>query len=348
MNKLNLQLFISKINLFIIFFPLTLPGIIFSQQPKYEVTTTKYLLGTVIDITAVHGDIDSMKKAMYYAFREIERIQSIMSVQIDSTEASEINHNAGVAPVKVSMELFSLIKRSVNYSKKFNGLFDITIGPISELWGFSSDKKITSLPDKEIIDSLIKLVDYNLILLDSADTTVMLLKKGMKIDLGGIAKGYAVDRASDIMKKYGMKDFFVNAGGDIYVSGKKSPDRNWVIGIKDPRDEKKIIADFEASDEMAVGTSGDYERFVIINGKRYHHIFNTKTGYPVMISQSGTALAGTAEEAVVLSKIVFITGAEEYLRTKDSSGIMGVIVTEDGKLVYDERLTDKYNFKALR
>ncbi len=108
----------------------------------------------------------------------------------------------------------------------------------------------------------------------------------MKIDLGGIAKGYAVDRAAQVMKEYGMKDFFVNAGGDIYVSGTKTNDQKWSIGIKNPRDEKKIIADFEVTD-MAIGTSGDYERFVIIDGIRYHHIFNTHTGYPVMLSQSG-------------------------------------------------------------
>ena len=318
----------------------------FAQQPKYEVKTTKYLLGTEIDITAVHGDIDSMKKAMYYSFKEIERIQQVMSVQIDTSEASEINLNAGIAPVKVSKELYSIIERSVDYSEKYKGIFDITIGPISVLWGFSSDKKINSVPDKNIIDSLIKLVNYKHITLDPADTSVFLINKGMRIDLGGIAKGYAVDRATEVMKKYGMKDFFINAGGDIYVSGMKTADQKWSVGIKDPRDVNKIIANFEVSD-IAVGTSGDYERFVIIDGKRYHHIFNTMTGYPVMISQSGTAFAATAEEAVVLSKVVFITGGEEYLRSKDFTGIMGVIVTENGKIVYDDRLTELYNFKVL-
>ena len=319
----------------------------YSQQPKYEVTTTKYLLGTKIDITAIHGDIDSMKKAMYFAFREIERIQGIMSVQIDTTEASKINFNAGRSPVKVSPELYSIISRSIDYSKKYNGIFDITIGPISELWGFSSDKKITSVPEQSVIDSLIKLVDYNQIRLDPTDTSVLLIKKGMKIDLGGIAKGYAIDRSVEVMRKYGMKDFFVNAGGDIFASGAKNDEQKWTIGIKNPRDEKKIIAHFEVSD-FAVGTSGDYERFVIIDGKRYHHIFNTKTGYPVMISQSGTALAPTAEEAVVLSKVVFITGAEEYLKTKNDSGILGVIVTEEGKIVYDDRLEKMYEFELVK
>jgi len=322
-------------------------GVSLAQQPKYEVKTTKYLLGTEIDITAIHSDIDSMKKAMYFAFREIERIQGLMSVQIDTTEASKININAGISPVKVSQEMYSIIKRSIEYSDKYNGIFDITIGPVSELWGFSSDKKITELPDRNILDSLVRLVDYKMIVLDPTDTSVFLIKKGMKIDLGGIAKGYAVDRASDVMKNNGMSDFFVNAGGDIYASGSKGSGQKWIIGIKDPRDEKKIIAYFEVSD-FAIGTSGDYERYVMIGGKRYHHIFDTKTGYPVMISQSGTALAATAEEAVVLSKVVFITGAEDYLKTKNVTGIMGVIVTSEGNIVYDERLVEKYDFKLVK
>lgn len=331
----------------LILFTMFISILAYSQEPKYELTTTKYLLGTQIEITAIHGDIDSMKKAMYFAFKEIERIQGVMSVQIDTTEASKINLNSGITPVKVSGELFSIIRRSINYSIKYNGIFDITIGPISELWGFSSDKKITSLPDESIIDSLIKLVDYKLILLDSSDTTVFLSKTGMKIDLGGIAKGYAVDRATEVMRKYGMNNFFVNAGGDIFVSGTKSSEQQWSIGIKNPRDEKKIIANFEVTDQ-AIGTSGDYERYVFIDGKRYHHIFDTHTGYPVMISQSGTAFAATAEEAVVLSKIIFIIGAEEYLRTKNDSGIKGVIVTDEGKIVYDDRLINLYNFKPVQ
>lgn len=347
MNNIIKQIFLSFLILFQIIYTLIFSGISLAQQPKYEVKTTKYLLGTEIDITAIHSDIDSMKKAMYFAFREIERIQGLMSVQIDTTEASEINLYAGISPVNVSQEMYSIIKRSIEYSDKYKGIFDITIGPVSELWGFSSDKIINELPDSRILDSLVNLVDYKMIVLDPADTSVFLLKKGMKIDLGGIAKGYAVDRASEVMKKYGMKDFFVNAGGDIYASGSKGSGQKWSIGIKDPRDEKKIIAYFEVSD-MAIGTSGDYERYVMIGGKRYHHIFDTKSGYPVMISQSGTALATTAEEAVVLSKVVFITGAEEYLKTKNDSGIMGVIVTSEGNIVYDERVVKKYNFKLVK
>ncbi len=342
---------VSKVSRFICLFCLTAVILFTSKhsfaQPRYEVTTTKYLLGTQIDITAISSDVDSIKKAMYFAYKEIERIQSLMSIQIDTTEASNINHNSGVKPVKVDYELYSIISRSIDYSKKFNGIFDITIGPISDLWGFSSEHTITTVPDKKIIDSLIKLVDYRLIQLNPSDTGVYLPLKGMMIDLGGIAKGYAVDRTAMIMKKYGMKDFFINAGGDLYISGMKSESQKWVIGIKSPRDVKNIFAKMEVKD-MAVATSGDYERFVIIDGVRYHHIFNTKTGYSVMTSQSATALAETCEEAVILSKYIFISGAEEYLKTKESTGIIGAMVDSTGNIFYDERLKELYNFELVK
>src|SRR5260221_5375510 len=275
---------------------------VFSQQ-RYEFTATKYLMGTKMDITAIHESIDSMKRAMYYSFKEVERIQGVMSSTIDTSEIYQININSGVSPVKISFETYSIIERSVNYSRKYDGIFDITIGCITELWGFNSDNPVVKVPDKSVIDSLIKLVGYEKIVFNPSDTSVFLPLKGMKIDLGGIAKGYAMDRACVLMKNSGMKNFFINGGGDIYVSGFKAEDQKWVVGIMHPRKNNEIIASLELSD-YAIGTSGDYERYAIIDGVRYHHIFNTKTGYPVMLSESASALVPTTEEAVVLSKIL--------------------------------------------
>jgi thiamine biosynthesis lipoprotein len=175
----------------------------FAQNQLYEFSASKYLMGTKFDISAVSTSIDSMKKAMYYSFKEVERIQSLMSSRIDTSEISRINQYSGIKPVKVSYETYSIIERSINYSKKYNDLFDITIGPITELWGFNSDNPVNKVPDKKVIDSLIKLVDYRNIILNPSDTSVFLSGKGMKLDMGGIAKGYAVDRAAGIMKKWG-------------------------------------------------------------------------------------------------------------------------------------------------
>jgi thiamine biosynthesis lipoprotein len=311
----------------------------------YEFTASKYLMGTKFDITAISTSIDSMKKAIYYSFKEVERIQTVISSQIDSSEITRINNSAGGEPVKVSYETYSIIERSVKYSEKYNGLFDITIGPITDLWGFNTDNPVSIVPGKNVIDSLVKLVNYKNIKLNPTDTSVYLDLKGMKLDLGGIAKGYAVDRAAEIMKGHGMKNFFVNGGGDMFVSGYKGENKKWVVGIKHPREENKLIAELEISDG-AVGTSGDYERFVIIDGKRYHHIFNTKTGYPVDISESGTAIAPTTEEAVILSKYLFIIGAERY--KADNNGVPGLIVDAKGNVSYDENLMKPYDFKILK
>lgn len=316
-----------------------------AQETQYEFTASKYLLGTKIDITARSGSVDSMKKAMYYSFREIERIQGILSMQSDSSEISLINNYAGIQSVKVSYETYSLIERSIEYSRLYP-CFDITIGPISELWGFNSDVQVTSVPGKKIIDSLLNLVGFEKIKMNAADTSVFLPFKGMLLDPGGIAKGYAVDRAALEMKKNGVTNFIINAGGDIYISGKKSRGEKWRIGIKHPRKEGEVIAVMELPEDGAVGTSGDYERFAVIEGKRYHHIFDVKTGYPVMITQSATSFASSVEEAVVLSKYFFISIGENY-----SSGLLklpAVIVSSNGEVFYDNKLTVTHSLKLVK
>ncbi len=314
-------------------------------QQLYEFTATKYLMGTKFDITAVNPSIDSMKRAMYYSLKEVERIQGVMSSTIDTSEVYKINTHAGINPVRVSYETYSIIERSINYSEKYGGIFDITIGCITELWGFNSDNPVIKIPPQSAIDSLVKLVGYEKIVLNPGDTTVYLPEKGMKIDLGGIAKGYAIDRAAEIMKKNGMSDFFINGGGDIRVCGSKTETEKWSIGIEHPREKNAIIASLEVKD-LSVGTSGDYERYAIINGVRYHHIFNVKTGYPSMTSESATAIAPTTEEAVVLSKILFINGAEKYF--KDTENVPGVIVDMNGKVNYDENLLKDFDFKEIK
>ena len=313
-----------------------------SQDSKlYEFSATKYLMGTEFEITAVHTSIDSMKKAIYFALREVERIQGVMSMKIDTSEIFKINYFAGIKPVKVSYETYSIIERSIEYSKKYDGVFDISIGPVSVRWGFNGDKPVTEIPPKNTIDSLLKLVGYEKIKLNPSDTSVYLELKGMMLDLGGIAKGYAVDRASNVMKEKGISNFIVNGGGDMYVSGYKNPQQSqkWSVGIKHPRQESNVLAIFEIND-MAVGTSGDYERFAIINGRRYHHIFDPKTGWPSNTSQSATSIAPTTEEAVILSKYFFIKGSNLLSL---NSGFNGVIIDSAGTLTTSSDMKNLYN-----
>ncbi|MCE1164262.1 MAG: FAD:protein FMN transferase [Bacteroidetes bacterium] len=275
----------------------------------FELSASKYLMGTEFEITAYHTSIDSCKKAMYYALKEVERIESVTSNYRDSTEITNVNNHAFDNPVKISDELFGLLRRSIKYSDYFAGVFDMTVGPLTDYWGFNSDHPLETEPDSARIKSLLEFVNYKYVVLDSSNSTVRFLKKGVKIDLGGIAKGYALDRAVEVMKKKGVNNFLISGGGDIYVSGRKPGNAKWVVGIKDPRDEKNLIAELEA-ENTGVITSGDYERFRIINGKRYHHIFNPKNGFPASLSQSATVITDECERGVVLSKILFILGAE--------------------------------------
>jgi thiamine biosynthesis lipoprotein len=300
-------------------------------------------MGTEFEITAVHTSIDSMKKAIYYALREVERIQRVMSMQINTSEIFKINSMAGINPVKVSYETYSIIERSIEYSKKYDGVFDITIGPVTVCWGFNGDKPVTEIPKQSTIDSLLKLVGYEKIRLNSADTSVYLPLKGMLLDLGGIAKGYAVDRASYVMKEKGITNFIVNGGGDMYVSGYKNflQLQKWSVGIKHPRLDNSVLAVFEIND-MAVGTSGDYERFVILNNTRYHHIFDPTNGWPSNTSQSSTSIALTAEEAVILSKYFFIKGGS-ILSTETVYN--GVIVDSAGAAITSEKMKTLYNIQ---
>ncbi|MFI5211635.1 MAG: FAD:protein FMN transferase [Ignavibacteria bacterium] len=336
---------IKFINLIFAAFIILSSHISISQESKlYEFSASKYLMGTEFEITAVHTSIDSMKKAVYYSMLEVERIQGVMSMQIGTSEISKINSMAGISPVKVSYETYSIIERSIEYSKKYEGVFDITIGPITIQWGFNGDRPVTEIPTQNTIDSLLKQVGYESIRLNSADTSVYLELKGMMIDLGGIAKGYAVDRASEMMKSKGINSFIVNGGGDMYISGYKNISQNqkWSIGIKHPRLDNSVLAVFEIND-MAVGTSGDYERYAIINGKRYHHIFDPKTGWPSNKSESTTSIAPTTEEAVILSKYYFIQGFSVFTESREFEGVVvdstGEIHTSQNMSLYNIKLS---------
>lgn len=306
---------------------------------KFEMSASKYLMGTLFQITTVHTSIDSGKKAMYYALMEVERIENVMSNYKDSSEISYVNKYAFLHPVKVKGELFGIISRSIEYSKIFEGYFDITVGPLTNYWGFNSDHPIKTEPDEKRIKELLEFVNYEFIKLNSSDSTISFTKEGVQIDLGGIAKGYALDRAVDVMRKSGVNDFLISGGGDLYASGRKADGKKWVVGIKDPRNNDALLEVFEV-ENTGILTSGDYERFEIINGKRYHHIFNPKTGFPAPGSQSSTVVTDKCEEGVVLSKLLFIRG-ENYKNFL--SGIPYYEISGDGSKLLDEKMENMIN-----
>ncbi len=306
-----------------------------SSDVLYEVSVNKILMGTTVETTARHPDIIPCRKAVYLAYREMERIEDRFSSFKPESEISEINRAAGAHPVKVSSETFDLIQRAKSDARRLDGLVDISIGPLTELWGISSDHPVTSVPEREAIDARRKLVDYRNVLLDSLNTTVFLPAAGCRLDLGGIAKAYAVGRAAFILKREGIVRFIMKAGGDIYVSGQKDAQTDWRVGVQHPRDKDSLIARFNLKD-FAVSTSGDYERYVIIDGQRYHHIMDPRTGYPATSSRSATVLAPTPEEADALAKYLFILGYEEAMENKAVAAVPFLIVASDGSVHYNQ------------
>ncbi|TAL70897.1 MAG: FAD:protein FMN transferase [Bacteroidetes bacterium] len=316
-----------------------------SSKKMYEVNVSKNLLGTVIEAKVISEDINKAKYSLLKAFKEIERIDSVYNFYHIGSPVYLINLNAGIKSQKVSDETFQLIKRAIEYSKKYEHLFDITIGPIIDLWGFNTDKEI-KIPSQSSLDSLLKLVDYRNIILDEKDTSVELKNKGMMLDLGGIAKGFAVDRAASILKEEGINNFLLNAGGDICVSGKNDKNESWSIGIKHPRKPNEILASFKATN-TCIATSGDYERYADIIGKRYHHIIEPSTGMPGVLSQSVTVMFNTTEEATVIGKYIFLIGYEKFEQLKGAKNIKYFIVDSEGKIHYNRKLLKQNSLKII-
>ena len=233
-----------------------------------------------------------------------------------------------------------MIKKAQEISELSEGGFDITIGPLTELWRKAREKNTP--PSIKDVKEKFGLVYFKNIETDQ-EGKVFLKKKGMAIDLGGIAKGYAVDRAFDVLMSLGYKNFIVNAGGDLRVGGTKN-NQPWSIGIQNPRESQKILARISVSD-TAVATSGDYEKFFLYQGKRYHYIFNPKDGFPTEGSQSVTIIAKDCITADGLATAVFVLGAEKgYSLCQKLEGVDCLIVDKEGKIIFSPALKDRIAF----
>jgi thiamine biosynthesis lipoprotein len=205
-----------------------------------------------------------------------------------------------------------VIARAIDISKKSKGLFDITVGAFQGLWKFDQNMDGT-IPDAKDVAERLKLIGWKDIVLDKKKKTVRLKRKGMAITLGGIAKGYAVDRAVEVLRKAGFASFIVQVGGDLYVAGKKDQ-KPWVVGIRDPRSSSRLdMFATAAVEDHSFSTSGDYERGFVLDGKRYHHILDPRTGFPADKSRSVTVMAKDAFTADAWSKVLFIEGAAQAM-----------------------------------
>lgn len=310
-------------------------------KPQSSVTKTNFLLDTLIQITA-YGD--NASGAIDMAFDRINDIQKKMTAGGDDSEVIEINNNAGKDFQKVSPDTFYVIKKGIYYSESSHGRFDITIGPLVKLWGIGTDK--ARVPSPEEIKIALRHVNYKNAVLNENENSVMLKEPGMAIDLGAIAKGYAADEAVRILKENGIKSAAADLGGNIYVIGKKPNGSPWKIGIQDPFEPRgNTFATVDVSDRTLV-TSGVYERYFMKDGKRYHHILDTSTGYPVDNGLvSVTIISDSSIDADALSTTVFALGLKDGMKyVEKTPHIEAVFVTEDRR-VYTSSGIGQYEFK---
>lgn len=291
-------------------------------------------MGTVIEIVLLSGDEESAQKAALRAFQEIKRVEQWMSPWIEKSDISRLNRSAEGQWTEVSPQTLEVIQKAQKISELSDGAFDITIAPLSALWGKARERGIPPTPEE--IKITLGLVNFKNLFL-RPDVKVFFKKKGMAIDLGGIAKGYAVDRAFEILTSLGYKNLIVNAGGDLRVGGFKK-DQPWSIGIQHPRAPEKVMGMISLS-EAAIATSGDYEKFFFHQGKRYHHILNPKTGYPAEGCQSVTIVSGDGMMADGLATAVFVLGAKKgYELCQRLEGVECLIVDREGKTLLSPNL----------
>ncbi|MDD5128305.1 MAG: FAD:protein FMN transferase [Candidatus Omnitrophica bacterium] len=274
-----------------------------SNKPsRHNQKTTRFyrdnrlLMGTFWEV------VSPDKRAGEIVFSETKRIEGLLSKYIPESEISQLNR---IGRLKVSPDTFYIIKRSKEFWQETAGAFDISVAPLVDIWGFSDQKH--KVPSIDLIQDTLGLVGSDKIILHENDNVVEFKLSGMKIDLGAIAKGYALDCAAVRLKEKGISNCLINAGGQVYALG-KGPKGNWRIVIQNPR-KRQVSGIIELEKEESISTSGDYEQFFFDKGKRYSHIINPKTGYPATNDISSvTVIAGSALEADALSTAIFVLG----------------------------------------
>lgn len=304
-----------------------------AQQPYKR---TLKLMGSRFDITVVANDEAQSNASIAVAIAEITRIEKLISSWDPNSQTSSINRNAGIKPVRVDTELFNLIERAIKISKLTDGAFDISYASMDRIWKF--DGSMNVMPSEvEIMTSVAK-VGFNNIVLDKNESTVFLKLEGMKIGFGGIGKGYAADKAKALLIAQGAPSGIINASGDMNTWGKQPDGSEWKVAITNPMNKNKVFALLPITDG-AVVTSGNYEKFVNFNGKRYTHIIDPRSGYPSSGIISVTVFAPTAELADALATSVFVMGKEAGLdRINQLPKIECIIIDDSGVITKSKNI----------
>lgn len=302
---------------------------LFSACRPATVKQTRMQMGTRVEITAEGKNRALVAARVEAAFGEIDRLEALMSSFKPESEVSRINRAAGTAAVAVSPEVFEVIARSLEISRASGGAFDISFAPLGDLWKDSGVEPVR-VPEPAAVAAKLKLVGWSRVRLDPAARTVFLPERGMEIGLGGIAKGYIVDQALKVLQVEGVDRALVAASGDMR-SFARPGQRAWKVGIQDPARRDRLLGELEMSNQ-AVSTSGQYERFIVIAGRRYGHILDPHSGWPAAGCRTVTVLAGEAWEADALATTAFVLGQArgmELLRSRP--GVEGMIVDAEGR-----------------
>ena len=289
-----------------------------------------YVLGTIIELK-VYGT--NAPKGINEAIAKLIEIDNKMSVFKDFSDISIINRNAGISQCEVSADTYFVIKRALEYSKLSEGAFEPTIRPVVDIWGVNTDH--AKIPSVNEIENNMRLINYKDIILDDKAKSIKLRNKNQAIDLGAIAKGYAADQVKDILLKNNIKNAIIDLGGNIYALGNKQDGNLWNIGIQDPFKKCGEYLGIISVQNKSIVTSGNYERYFIKEGKRYHHIIDPKTGSP---SEAGiisvTVISKYSIDADALATCIYVMGAKKGLKLIESIKDIEVIVITNDKKIY--------------
>jgi len=310
--------------------------LIFSAQAQYLRKRTTMLMGSKFEITIVATDSVAAERHIDEVIGEVSRIENMISDWKSSSQVSEVNRNAGIHPVKVDREVYELTRRAIVISEATNGAFDISFAAMEKVWKF--DGTMTEVPSPDDIRRSVQMVGYKNIILDSAQCTIFLKLPGMKIGFGSIGKGYAADRGQQIAVASDIKSGIVNASGDMRAWGRQPDGTNWKIGITNPFKPGKVMKIVPLRDE-AVVTSGNYENYIVLQGKRYSHIINPTTGYPAEGLSSVTVFGPDAETANGLSTSIIVLGRDAGVKLMNKyPGFRVIMITDKGRVIKSANL----------
>lgn len=293
------------------------------------------LMGNRFEISVVAEDEQQATNDIEKAIAEIQRIEKLLTTFDVASQTNQINEQAGIKPVAVDREVFDLIERSLKISKLTQGAFDITYGSLDKsFWNF--DMQMKSLPKPEDAKNAVNRIGYQHVILDKEKQTVFVKQSGTRIGFGGIGKGYAADRAKLVLQQLGVTSGIVNASGDLTVWGSQPDGKNWTVGIADPQHKHMPFASLELKD-ASIATSGSYEKFVIIDGKKYSHNIDPCTGYPVHGIKSTTIICKSAELADAMATPITVMGVKKGLYLIDQLKDIACIIIDDHDQVFHSK-----------